>query len=145
MAAKGFKPDRTYHRLTFDDYPGLVVVFRPLSVGGMLEFVKLLDQVEGLDEEHFKPSDLGLIEKFFAAVAGALKSWNVLGEDDEPVPATYEGVMSQDVAFVRDIAEKWAKSAIVVDPTSPAGSPSGGTSPEAALAAASRSRSPGSS
>ncbi|MEJ8671859.1 hypothetical protein WKI71_36500 [Streptomyces sp. MS1.AVA.1] len=88
----GYRPPRKIYNLDFTgtDYEGLEVSMRGLTVGEELE----LDDLRGKD---------GGGRRVFEMLTGLLKSWNVEDDQSRPVPATFEGVCTQDAAMVTAI------------------------------------------
>lgn len=100
----GYKPSRTLYRLKFEDHPGLEVVARSTSVEKLMGLAGIVEKVAAAGDE-IGPSDFGLIEDVLRGFAGILHSWNVEDDDDQPVPATYEGLVTQEIGFVMQIVE----------------------------------------
>lgn len=95
----GYKPP--LHRLKFEDMPGLEVVVRPISLGKLLDLSGTADELVAgrANSEQI----IALCEEF----ASRLVSWNILGPDDDPVPATLEGVRSLDADIFLQIFREW--------------------------------------
>jgi hypothetical protein len=131
----GFEPPSSGQKLDFSAtaYEGLEVTMDAVSLETLLDIQDLAEQI----------GEAGNARKLFRAFADCLESWNVT-RAGEPVPATYEGVIAQDAGFVLALVAAWQQGLAQAPPPLPGTSSSGGTSPEASLAAASRSRSPGS-
>ncbi|MEW2420436.1 hypothetical protein AB0911_07820 [Streptomyces nigra] len=113
----GYKPKRKIYSLDFagTEHEGLEVRMRGLTVGEELE----LDDLRGKD---------GGGRKVFELMTGLLIDWNV--EDDHgPVPATFDGVCTQDSKFILDILTALQEAASGVPDPLPQTSPSGETSP----------------
>ena len=91
----GYEPDRKVYHLKFEDMPGLEVAASSLSTGELLE----LDELAGEKTAAGARKLLGLF-------AGHLLSWNVT-EKGNPVPATYEGLLTLDPAFVKAVTDGW--------------------------------------
>jgi hypothetical protein len=130
----GYKPKR--YKLTWadGDLEGLEVVMKPASLGEMLNAEKLRDlAAEG--------ASIAQLEPLFRWFAGMLVSWNVEDDDDQPVPATYEGVLTQDVDLIYAIVGEFTSRVTQAPPPLPDVSPPGGTEAEASLRLASSSRS----
>jgi len=120
---KGYKPKRRIFNLNFDDdtdFPGLQITIRGLSTGRLLGLMALAERFTGRDftaqsnedgEEDesasFSPEDIRAIKQLFDGFAEALISWNVLDEDNQPVPATLVGVESQDFEFNIPVILAW--------------------------------------
>lgn len=99
----GYKPSRTLYRLKFEDHPGLEVVAKSTSVEKLMELMGLVEKVGVLDEAELDAGSFGLIEQVLRGFAGILHSWNVEEEDDTPIPATYEGLITQELPFVMEV------------------------------------------
>lgn len=97
----GFRAGRKTYRLVFEDghdLAGLVVRARSVGTGEFFELSKLADQGSfGLDE------GAELIARF----AQHLVDWNLEDEDGVPVPATAEGLNSQDFDLVIAVIMQW--------------------------------------
>lgn len=117
----GFEPQETLYKLTFEDpdMAGLEVTIREPSIDGLLS----LGAIAGLDT---KTVDAAKIRPVFEAFASLLESWNV-ERKGKPVPATYEGIVSQTPGFIFKIIAATDKAVAGVDPTSLPGSGGGGT------------------
>src|SRR5215469_14192802 len=98
----GYKPNRTVYKLDFSgtEYAGLEVSIRSVPLGKLLDWQRLADG--GMDGAQ--------TEGLFRDFAAHLVSWNVEDEADQPVPASFEGVCSQDVAFVQAIVLAYVNS-----------------------------------
>jgi hypothetical protein len=133
----GFEPPSTGQKLDFSDtaYAGLEVTMDAVSLGDLLDIADLAEQAAAA-------SSAGAARALFAAFAKALESWNVT-KGGKPVPATLEGVLSQDAAFVTAVVQAWQQGMAQAPPPLPGGSPSGGSSAaESTLGLAGASRSP---
>lgn len=137
----GYRPQRKVYRLTFEDEDmrGLVVRMRTTSLGNLLSVMGLLsiDTSGDLDLK-----DLAKLAELFETFAAALVEWNVEDEQGQPVPATLEGVKTQDADFVMVICRAWAEAISGVPaplgPPSPDGGPS--AAPSIPMEASSPSR-----
>lgn len=85
MISRGYKPKRKTYTLKFEDpeMDGLVVRTRGRTVDDAIAFQAGLPYEEAL-------------ERF----ADIVIDWNVLDEDDNPVPATAEGMRTLDEEFL---------------------------------------------
>jgi hypothetical protein len=143
-AAKGYKPKRTLYKLDFSEteHAGLEITARGTSMDGLLRLMEIADELDGI-EELDSLADAGKIAEkmgeLFAPFARVLVAWNVIDDDDRPVPANLEGLMSQEPEFVGFVLSKYCQAMTQAPPPLPASLPSGGTSPEelAAMAASS--------
>jgi hypothetical protein len=125
----GYEAPVTTYGLDFSETPhaGLQVNVAAGTVG---EFLDLEDLAAA-----------GETRSLFRRFAELLTSWNVT-RNGQPVPPDYEGMLTLEPAFVEMIVTVWQKNVTSAPPPLNGGSPSGGNSPEAALAAASRSLGP---
>lgn len=145
-AAKGYKPARTLYKLDFSgtEREGLEVAARGATMGELLEILEGADQASGLAELD-EVADVAKIaerlRELVAPFARKLVSWNVLDDDDEPVPASLDGLLSQELGFVVELITAYGKAMTQAPPPLPAGSPSGASSPEEAAAMAAMSAS----
>jgi len=125
----GYVRKRRVYRLQFEDeeLDGLVVKVRSASVGRLLEFMRFL---AGLSGDDLTADDVEKFAGLFESFADVLQEWNVEDEDGRPVPATLEGVRSQDGDFVMDIMRVWFQA--VTQPPAPLPATSSAGAPSAA-------------
>lgn len=105
---------KTYTLRWADDHElaGLEVVMRGLTIEKLIDFQAKADRVsEDKSQEGMEP--------MFRSFAKSLISWNLEDEDGQPVPATYKGVVVQDVEFVLDVVMSWVDSVASVRGDSP--------------------------
>lgn len=160
----GYKPQRKIYKLIFADeeYEGLEVMARSVSLGALLEFRTLASnatrnkftvpdgatpeeivaaaEAAGVDTDDALGAFLLLVEKF----AQVLVSWNVEEEEpdpadeskmiDVPTPANMAGLLDQEPTFVMKIVETWVEVVAGVDTPLPRSSNSGETSVEESMA-----------
>jgi hypothetical protein len=133
----GYKPPKTVYKLDFSEteHAGLEVAVRAGAIGDLLALQELADQ-DALTAAEAR--------QMFSGFASLLVSWNVEDDDGRPVPPGYEGVAAQETGFIKAIITAFYENVAAAPPPLPGTSSSGTTSPEASLAAASRSLSPGS-
>lgn len=115
----GYKRNPKIYKLVFDettDYPGLEVQARTLSLGQLLD-ARTRDD----DEDETK----AMVDLF----AERLVSWNLLDEDEQPVPATIEGIRDQDDDLILAVINRWQAAMRGVPAPLESGSASVGTSP----------------
>lgn len=120
----GYKRAKKRYRLQFDDpeLNGFEVVMAGLSIG---QFIDLQTTAAAADDA----GTTDLLEKFAAKIT----SWNLEDDDGLPVPATFDGVKSQDMDFIMMIISAWMDAMAGVDPTRQTGANGGGTLPEVSL------------
>jgi hypothetical protein len=90
----GYEAEAKVLVLTFEDHPGLEVTARSPSTGGLLDLQEAAEEAASVDG----------LRKLFRMFAGYLADWNVT-RDGEPVPASYEGLLSLDPGFVRAVTD----------------------------------------
>lgn len=122
----GYKREKPLYKLVFEDeqFDGLEIMAKSLPLGEFLELQKL--QARAVDDP-----DAG--EQVIRRLSDVLVSWNLEDDDGQPVPATFDGLASQDFPFVLAIFQAWQEAVSSVPNRSPGGSNGGGTSPELSL------------
>lgn len=141
----GFTPEETHFVLKFEDpaLDGLEATVREVSTGELFDLAELLDTVKaakGLAAA--KP-----VKALIRMVGDGLVEWNLTrkaGDQEEPVPATYEGLVTQPLSLVLAIAGAWSQAMAGVDVPLPSGSSDGETSLELSIPMELSSPSPGS-
>ena len=91
-------------RLVFEDeYEGLVVRMRSLSLGELLEFDRLQDgDVTDTDE----------VISLLDLAASKLVEWNLTNEDGTPVPRSAEALRAEEPEFVMLLIQTWMRQAM---------------------------------
>lgn len=134
----GYTPQRTTYLLDFGDrYGGLEVKVRAGTLGQLLELQKLGSGEDGMTPEQNRE----LLERF----AELLVRWNITDENEQPVPATLDGLLSLEPGLAMDIVQAGAQAIGGVAPPLPEASPGGGPSAVASLPTVPLSASPPSS
>lgn len=129
----GFKRPKTVFDLRFaGDFEGLEVRARSVS---LREFTAMgeLSRLEQLGRRAPTAEDVKDIDALFECFAGALISWNLEEDDGTPVPATLDGIRSQEVDIACRIAVAWIEAVAGVNPDLGKDSSSGETFPVASL------------
>lgn len=129
----GFTPKRKQYRLVFEDpdMAGLVVVATAPSMGMFADLVALGD-IDMTDEVAIK-SRIKDVNRIFDHFAESLVSWNLETDDKHPIPATREGLDTQEIPFVMDVIKAWTKATASVSVPLPEGSSYGGLAPVASI------------
>jgi hypothetical protein len=117
----GYVRERKTFRLEFSDpeLDGLVVRVRSMSMTGFFDITSLI-ALKDKKPADVTPEDVKSVRKLFEAFAAALVDWN-LEETDEgsdevrPVPATLEGIYSQEPDLM--FAVIWAWLDVVINMT----------------------------
>ena len=105
MSKRRFRPEKTVYNLKFEGgLEGLDVKATALPLGDFLEINELAIMVgqETDPEKLVEKTDL-----LFRRFAEHLIEWNVDDDNDEPVPATFEGVKTQELPFVQEVIRAW--------------------------------------
>jgi len=136
----GYVPKRTLYKLDFakTEFAGLEVTTKSASMEVLLEVLQMADLFEQSGMNAISREQLDTVFGLFGQV---LHSWNVETEDGQPVPATKDGLLSQDPEFVMAVMTAWAAEMTQAPPPLPGEPSSGATSREAALQLASLSQS----
>lgn len=97
-----FQRKRKVYKLDFEgtEYDGLVVKVGGLTTGEYLDFVTV---TASSDEDENQTAAM------IQMLADHLKSWN-LEEDGQPVPATLEGLKSNDLQMNMAVVRAWTAS-----------------------------------
>lgn len=109
-----------------DELHGLKIEAKAIPVGMYLKFTTVFGQPGSSDNEDE-------VRAIYASFADSLVSWNLEDEDGESVPATLEGLFTQELDFINRLVWAWAQSLTTVPEDLGKESPSGETSPEASL------------
>lgn len=119
----GKKVGRRILRLVFEDneLEGLVVRVKAMTVGQYLQ----MTEMEG------DPSVS--LQEYYGQLVSAIVDWNLEGEDDQPVPVTYEGLCTLEGAQVSRIIKNWVRGSLRIDESLGKDSTSGEPSPVASL------------
>jgi hypothetical protein len=115
----GYKPTRTLYRLKFEDHPGLEVVAKSTSVEKLMGLMGLVEKVGDLEEAEILSGGFGVVEQVLRGFAGILHAWNVEDDDDTPVPATYEGLITQELGFVMEVVNAAVEAISTAPPPLP--------------------------
>lgn len=119
----GYKRERRTYNITLEDEPGLEIKLRSVSTGKYLELSRLTNNDDSTE------ADEKMVEEF----SKALISWNLDDEDGIAVPATLEGVSSQDFDFTLTLIMAWMEAIAGTNPPLKENSPSGEQSLEAGI------------
>lgn len=137
----GFKPQGKVFKLRFADpeLNGLEVVTGSASIGDMLRLQELADRAS---TEQNAANGAALTNAMITLFCRALRSWNLLDENDQEVPATIEGALSQDTDLVMAVIKAWMEAVNGVSAPLADGSPYGASALEASLPMETLSSSP---
>ena len=126
----GFKPSRKHYKLIFEDpdMAGLEVVATGMNMKMFMDSAAMTTKTAA--ELANSKED---IDNTFSAFAECLVSWNLEDDNDNPVPATREGLYSQDFDFIMGVIAAWGKAVASVSAPLPNASSSGSQSLEEEL------------
>lgn len=122
----GFKAKKKLYRLTWapdTDLSGLEVVMTSVSMGTLLRLTEMSERADEIVKD--RASFREVVEIF----AGAMLSWNLEDDFDQPIPVTVDGVMTQDPDLIMSIITQWTKAIAGVPDPLGGGSTSGVPSP----------------
>jgi hypothetical protein len=107
----GYKRKAKNYVLAFEDpeMDGLEVRVKSMPVGKVREFLRLREEAE----------DANSMEAAFGMFDDCLLSWNLLDDDDQPVPANQAGIDTQDVDFIMAIVTAWMETITGVSDADP--------------------------
>lgn len=105
-----YKKERKGYKLKFEDYEGLEVTVGSLSIDKLLSLTELASNLDS-DDAGIEQS-----RELIKVFADALVSWNLGTEDGKAVPATYEGVLTQEFDFILEIIMAWMNQMASVSP-----------------------------
>jgi len=126
----GHKRPKKVYRVEVDDGPdaGFWMRVRSVPTGQLMKIIEMSQSAT---------TDTASAGRLFEAFAAALVEWNLEDDgpdgEDRPVPATLDGLYSQDFDFALDLVMRWQEAIAGVPPPLPGASSSGGTSLEASL------------
>lgn len=122
----GFKPPKKQYKLIFEDpdMAGAEVVMRSSSIAKALEFQRIGSGAT---------TELEKTDAHVKLLAGALIEWNLEDDDDNPLPATYDGLASLEGHVFWAIFNAWIEAVAGVPAPLDGGSTSGDSSLEASL------------
>lgn len=99
----GYRKVPTIHTLTFDEYEGLVVRMKGVKVGKIRKLMHLGD-----DEEN-------ALDEMLDLIAEGLVSWNLEGEDGQPIPITRDEIEDLEYDMANAILTEWLDKVTGVD------------------------------
>ncbi len=106
--AKGYKYPGKLFVLKFaeGEHEGLIVKVKSLPIGQFLEMAGMAKRISGSEDQKrdFDPSSM---KEMFELFAKCLHSWNLEDEDDQPIPATKDGLYALDLDFVLTLILAW--------------------------------------
>lgn len=102
-----FKRESTIHNITFsqdDKLHGLELTVESVPMGLLFDMIEV---ASSFDPDKINVTDLPKVFVLFEYFAEALVKWNLVDKNDEPVPATLDGLKSQDFPFILDLIQIW--------------------------------------
>ncbi|MFC9821371.1 hypothetical protein ACFWG6_30825 [Streptomyces erythrochromogenes] len=121
----GYKPKQKIYNLNFEgtDFEGLQVSIRALNTGQYIDLFQAKTEAESGGEAN----DL------LQMMASRLVSWNVEDDNDQPVPATLDGIKTQDLDLNLAIVNAWTTAMAGVSAPLEQSSTDGGSSLEGSI------------
>jgi len=98
----GFRRKRKVYKLDFTgtEYEGLEVKVSGLTTGEFLDLIRVTGSTG-------KEADSDATLEMLQMLAKHLISWNLLDEDEKPVPTTFDGMKTSDLALNMLIVDAW--------------------------------------
>jgi hypothetical protein len=120
----GYRRPSKVFRLIFTDpeMEGLEVRAKSMPIGKLMEVVEIAALSKG---GRIDVRDASKIKVLFETFADALLSWNLVDDDDAPVPADLNGLWAQDLDFVLNLIAEWMTAIAGVPGPLPQPSPDG--------------------
>lgn len=128
----GFKREARIIKLVWpEDHElhGLEVRVKSAPLGILMRAMEL----KNLGDADLEKMDTDEIMEMFTTFADYLADWNLEDENDQPVPATLDGIRTQDLSFFFDMYTAWLGAVKEVSQDLGKGSASGVKFPEASL------------
>ena len=129
-ATAGFKPARKRYRLRFegvDGLDGMQVTMRGLGVAEFFDLAEVA-AAANTNPSALKREDIADMRSLFEMIAAGVVDWNLLDDNDQPVPVTVEGLLAQELDLVLALADAWMNAMVGVpgplDQRSTGGAPS---------------------
>jgi hypothetical protein len=145
----GFVRKKKTFKLHFegDEWDGLEVRVKSVPVGRYLELASMVDTLQAVQgKSSLSAEDLDTVSVAFRAIAEVILEWNLEEETADggvaAVPATYDGLMSQDLDLVMAVMAAWSDAMTGASGPLPQPSPSGETAQEVSLPMVALSGSP---
>lgn len=119
----GYVRPATVYKLIFEDgdeLAGLEVRVRSMTTGQLMDLTKAAGRLTGLSGgqvqlDDLTGDDLAALDLLFGGFAAALVEWNLEentgGGSPRPVPATLEGIRTQESPFILRLVTEWMKAA----------------------------------
>lgn len=122
---------RKSYRLTWPEghvRHGLVVSMRGMSIDDM----NMVTAFKGVSKDDVEQS-AELLGSIADLLAGKMISWNLVDDDETPVPVTVEAIRGEDLTMIMEILNAWTDAAVGVKASLGKGSNSGPTFPEESI------------
>lgn len=97
-----------------DTYEGLDVYVKPTSIGALKDIMTAADAIPD-DIDPMKIDEI--MNPIIGMIVRNVRSWNLEGEDDEPLPIAIESVTDQGLVFTQHFIEAYIETMVgVPDP-----------------------------
>lgn len=123
----GFKAKKKLYKLIFadEDMAGLEVTMTSVPMGDLMSLQQLDPKRAANDPAEFR--------ELLGIFAGAMLSWNLVDDNDQPVPITVDAFLKQDIDFIFAIIDAWSTAVAGVSAPLDGGSTDGATALEASM------------
>ncbi|HEV2375865.1 MAG TPA: hypothetical protein VGS19_27320 [Streptosporangiaceae bacterium] len=100
--------DVTLYKLVFEGRDGLEVTAEGLNTGDLFDLMELAGSLpDDVTKVKLDAETRNAVMKLMTTLADALDSWNVEDRKGQPVPATLDGLKTQNLGLVMDIIGAW--------------------------------------
>lgn len=103
------------------DEDGLVVRMKSIRLGKLRKIIATVDDLDSADDS--------TLDEVINLLAGGLVSWNLVDEDDQPIPADKDGLDELELPTALAIVSSWIEAVTGVEEELGKDSPSGGNFP----------------
>lgn len=102
----GYKRQRKTLNLRFEDEPELEILARSCTVRKFLWVLRTADKMKAGD---LPQEDL---DEFLGWFAGRIVSWNLVDDDDKPVPVSADYLLDEDIDWTAKVAMGWVSGVL---------------------------------
>lgn len=128
-AKGGFKRKTKVYELDFSgtELDGLTVTAKSAPIGLFMQIGQLADRLDGVGDADMTQI-LGVVNELVDTFAQVLVSWDLLDDNDQPVPASPAGLLTLEIDELMFLIGAWQTAAAAVPAPLPTASISGSPS-----------------
>lgn len=111
MGVTGYKNARKTYRLSFEDedMDGLVIRARSLPMRKFLDMATF-DKSLLQDGAELSREDVKVLTDLFDDFASVIIEWNLIDDDDQPIPVSCDSLLDQDPGWVLRVFMAWMQA-----------------------------------